>query len=645
MEQRIEPQWQGLIRWADPANGSAVSQACDEDLALAQQAIDGLVGQPPGSGWLLQLDTVLARLEDGFGPAGFLGHVHPDAAVRAASEACDLRWQSLMGRWRQHPGLWRALKEAPVADEVDERYKQELLADFEDAGVGLPAARQRQVKTLQDRLFGLGQAFERRLRDDSVKLAFTAAELVGLPADWLAAAERDPQGRWLLGVDDPTYFLVLESARLEATRARMYRAGLRVGVPDNLQRIDQMTRLRRENARLFGLRSHAEWVLRRRMARGPAQVQAFLDTVQASLRAREQAELAVLRQAKATDLGRPLAQVRLQRWDEAYYLGRERQRRWALEGQALRRQLPPEAALAWVMRLSERLFGLRFERRTQAKLWHPDAEAWLVRDASDNRPLGLLATDLHPRPGKYGHAAVWSIRQGSQAQQRLPVSALVANLDRRGLDLQQLETLLHEFGHVLHNTLAKPRYHLQGGLSTRLDFVEAPSQMLEDWAYRPEALALLQEVCPRCEAIPDAEVTTWRQAQRFGLGLRMARQHLLASYDLRLHGPQALAAASTWSLMERASPLGHVVGTQLPASFPHLAGSYAGSYYAYLWSLALATDLRSAFAGASLDPEVGQRYRRRVLEPGAEREPRALMRDFLGREPDPQALLRDWARP
>src|SRR4030095_1141937 len=241
------------------------------------------------------------------------------------------------------------------------------------------------------------------------------------------------------------------------------------------------------------------------------------------------------------------------------------------------------------------------------------------------------------------HAAVWGFRNGAVRNDRVPQAALVANLDRKGLTLEELETLLHEFGHSLHNNLSATRYSLQGGTSVLRDFVEAPSQMLEDWVYDKRVLKVFAEVCPTCKRWPDEMIEKASIARDYAKGIQYGRQHFYASYDLALHAADAPEPMGLWARMEGATRLGHVAGTKGPAAFGHVAGGYAAGYYGYLWSLVVALDLRTAFNGDRLDPAVGARYRQKVLAQASQPPPKELLRDFLGRETDSKAFF-EWLK-
>jgi thimet oligopeptidase len=253
--------------------------------------------------------------------------------------------------------------------------------------------------------------------------------------------------------------------------------------------------------------------------------------------------------------------------------------------------------------------------------------------------LGGVYLDLYPREGKYNHAAAFPVRMVSTLSGHKPVSALVANLDRAGLTHDELEVLLHEFGHVLHGVLSKARYADQGGTNVKRDFVEAPSQMFEEWTRHAEPLHLFAEVCPECPQLSAQTVERLRQARLFGIGIRYARQWQYASYDMVLHTDTPPDPLKAWIDIERKSRLGYVEGTLLPASFGHLVGGYAAGYYGYMWSEVLALDMLSAFHGKLLDPKEGMRFRKTILEQGGQRPPQQLVENFLGRKPNSDAFF------
>jgi thimet oligopeptidase len=617
-----------------------INTACDGLLSDARSRQQRLHAVAPAA-LLSELDAMQQHEDDVLGPMGVLSAVHPGKPLRDAAEACSLRYQAFSARFRQDQALYRQLKALQPKHDIDRNALKDRVDAMEDAGVALTAADRKKVRDIDRRIAALSQSFDRRIREDATRVAFTREQLDGVPESVWAQAPRDPQKRFQLALGESTYLSVMENANDPSTRERTWRAMQNVGGYANLHALAQLTRLRHEEARLFGQPSYAEFVLRRRMAGSEAGVQSFLADVQQAVSARERSDLDTLRAAKATHTQQPDAT--LNRWDVAYYLERVKRERHQVDAEQFRAYFPAKASLPFLFHLAERLFGVRFETGTQS-LWHTEAQTHAVFDAASGAYLGQLFTDLYPRDDKYKHAAVWGFRPGATWNGRPGAAALVANVSRDGLTLGDLETLLHEFGHAMHALLSQTRYASQGGLGSLLDFVEAPSQMLEEWVYDPRVLALMQHGCADCKPVPDALLAQADHARHFGKGVMFARQHLYASYDLALHGRTPQDPMAVWSHMEAATPLGHVAGTIYPAGFEHIAGGYAAGYYSYLWSLAVADDLRTAFESDKLDAAVGNRYRNEVLAVGAQIPPAQAVRNFLGRDANREAFFRSLDR-
>jgi thimet oligopeptidase len=637
--------WWGAVHAAAPvlpgpafptfANAAAMNAACQRGLAGARVRVKALEKRRPDAGWLAASDDLNAFIEDAYYPISVLGNLHPDKALRDAAQACDLKWQDFSSSLGLNEKLYRVARRVQARDDIDREALRNTLEGFEDAGVALPAAQRPKAKKLADRITALGLDFDKNIRDATTRVAFTEAELKGVPDSVWKEAPRDGEGRLLLGLDYPSYLPVVQYAEDAAARERMWRAKSNEGGEANLKLLAEMIRLRREYAQLFGFSNYADFTLRRRMAQDLRHASSFLDEVKAAVTAGEQRDLVELRAAKAAHLGRPEAV--LHRWDVAFYSERVKRERYSVDQNQFRAYFPPQESLRFVMALAERLFRIRYTR-VEATLWHPEVQAYAVSDAQSGKPLAGLLIDLYPREGKYNHAAVWSYRNSSTRNGRVPQAALVVNFDRQGLTLDELETLLHEFGHAVHNNLSATRYTAQAGTSTLRDFSEAPSQMLEDWVYDKDVLALFRQVCPTCKPVPDELLAKAVLARDFGKPSAFSRQHLFASYDLALHSAEAGDPMATWARMEGETPLGHVPGTMFPAGFGHIAGGYAAGYYGYLWSLVVAMDLRTAFAADKLDPAVGGRYRHSILANGGQRPPQDLVREFLGRPSNSKAF-------
>ena len=617
-----------------------IGARCDSGLAAIKRKLGQLERRPVDGGWIAAYDQFAAAQEDLQNPVDFVQYVHPEKAMRDAAQACSLRWADFASSFVQNHKIFRALKNAPAKDAVERELLRVARGYFEDGGVALPKAKQARAKAILDKITELDQQFGKNIREAGTKLAFTEAELQGVPEGVWKTAPRNDQGRIVLGVDYPSLVPVLQFADNSATRERMWRAKNSEGGDANLKLLGQIAALRHELAGLFGYSNYVDFSLRRKMAKDGATARKFLDEVKGTVVASEQADLVELRAAKAQQLGTAVADTEFKRWDAGYYTERIRRARYNVDDEAFRPYFPPEQALAFSMRIIERLMGVTYTKVPNT-LWQAEAQTFVVTDNTSGKAIAQLYVDLYPREGKYNHAAVWGLRSGSTLTGRTPVAALVVNFNRRGLTLSEVETLLHELGHAVHNNLSQTRYAVQAGTAVMQDFVEAPSQMLEDWVYDKKVLKLMTEVCPSCKPVPDDLVDRAVAAKNFAKGSKYGRQHLFASYDLALHGADMPEPMALWARMEAETPLGYVAGSKFPAGFAHLAGGYGSGYYGYLWSLVLAMDLRTAFAADKLDPTVGMAYRRKVLGQGGQHPAPELVDDFLGRPWNSKAFFDD----
>jgi thimet oligopeptidase len=625
-------------------DSATVAASCGQMLADSRDHAAELARLPLASATaetvLEPWDRAAIAREDVLGPVSILANVHPERRVRAAAEACLQETTRFWTELYQDEALYRRVAAVRTGDPVAARLRQDLLDAFEDTGVNPPPAPRGRAAEITQRLTALRQEFDRNLRDDDTRLTFTPEEYRGLPEAYLARVPRDEAGNIVVTLEAPDYVPFMRSAESGEARRRYYVAYLNQGAPRNLEILDEIARLRRELALLHGQPTFAHRVIRRRMAATPEAVHAFLAEVRVAVEEAERAEIEELRRFRAAREGTPPEAARIDRWDVAFYRERVREARYAVDQEALRRYFPSERAVDWTLALSAELYGIRFHE-SPAPVWHPEVRYFDVTDAATGAYLGGLYVDLYPREGKFGHAAVWPVRRPNELAGRRATSVLVTNFDRRGLTHPELETLLHEMGHALHNLLSRTRYNAHAGTAVEQDFVEAPSQMFEEWARRPETLARMRAVCPECPVLDAAQVERLNAARRFGLGLRYAGQWVLAAFDMALAGAEPADAMTAWRELEEQTPLGHVADTRFPARFAHVAGHYGAAYYGYMWSEVIALDLLSAFGDDLMDPEVGRRFREAVLARGGERPAMEMVEEFLGRPVSSEAFFRE----
>jgi thimet oligopeptidase len=620
-----------------------IAPRCERELAGLRRQVEGLEQMEDGekhyASKLFQIwNRLQVGLEDLQGPVELLNNVSPDPRVRGNAEPCIIDIHRFATDIFQNEDIYRKIKEAVPADQVQSKLRRDILDAYEDAGVSLTPKKRERMKEIISRLAQLGQEFARNVRDNNKRLSFAPEEMKGLPSDYLANAKRDGKGNYSLGFTYPEYQPFMQYADSGAARRRYQFEFVNRGTPKNPELLKEAITLRHEMAGLFGYGSYAEFALRRRMAKTPAAVDGFLNEVQQAVTEREKKELDELRAFKAQALNLKMADSAIERWDVSYWQEKLKQSRYHFDQNEMRKYFPTAAAMPWIMDVSGRLYDIDF-RRAEVPVWHKDVEYYDVIDKVSSARIGGVYIDIFPREGKYGHAAAFGVRGASTLEARTPVSVLVANFNREGLDGSEIETLTHEFGHLLHGVLSKTRYVDQAGTSVERDFVEAPSQMYEEWARRMESLSLLPEFCPKaCPAVDDDLLQRMENARKFGRGIRYARQILYARYDMALHGKTVEDPLMLWQQMEAKTPLGYVPGTEFPGQFSHLMGGYAAGYYGYLWSEVLALDMLSRYDGKLMNSAVGGLYRKTILERGSELRGRNLVRSFLGREPNSKAF-------
>jgi len=621
-----------------------IAVRCDEELEQRRKMMANME-RHSGAGTILGEFNALTLRTGGFDdPLAVLQNAAPEKETRAAAQACLEKLVPFATEVFQSTRLYARVLALRTNDEQDQSYRRLLLENFEDTGASLPEDKRAQAKAIQDELSTLALQFRQNLNNDATTVAVRAQDVEGTPPSWRDARARDASGNYLVSLDYPSYVTFLETAQNADARQRVWMAFQNRGGQPNLDLLDRALVLRSQLAQIYGYADYASFSLRRKMAGSPQAVADFLQSVKSGVDEVEARELEELRQEKAAIAGVAAQDVRLERWDISFLEHRLKRNRYQVDQEALRAYFPTDASVQFVLRLAERLYGIRFVPREVA-VWHPEVRYYEVLEqnakgeAGDR--IGGIYLDLFPREGKFTHAAAFGVRSGSTLARQRPIKALLCNLDRKGLTQRELETLLHEFGHALHGVLSRTRYADQSGTNVRLDFVEAPSQMFEEWGRREAPLHLLGQICPQCPVLSAQQIEQMAEARRFGMGLQYARQWLLASYDLALHTGPPKPALATWEQLEGASRLGHVAGTMMPASFGHIMGGYESGYYGYMWSQVLALDMLSAFDGNLLDAGVGHRYRRIILESGGSRPPEELVEQFLGRKPNAQAFYEE----
>lgn len=567
-----------------------------------------------------------------------LFNVHTAAAVRDAANKAYLAADSLSTEISLNRGLYDAFAALDVSRaDAETRYAvTKILRDFRRSGVDRDEGTRARIKALNDEISEIGSAFDRNINEDVRSIALDdASELEGLPADYVA---RHPpkDGKITITTTYPDTLPVLQYAKRADVRRRLQREFLDRGYPKNLEVLSRLLDKRDELARILGHDHYAAYVTEDKMIGSATGAAEFIDKVRDAAGRRIQGDLRNLLERKQNDV--PSAQG-LDPWDASYYTERVRVEQHDFDSQEVRPYLQFEKVRDGLFDVTGRLFGLRYRRVKGVSVWHPSVEVYDVYEGAARR--GRFYLDLHPREGKYSHAAEFPVMIGLRGVQ-LPQAALVCNFpDPRTsagpalMEHSEVETFFHEFGHLLHAILSGRTRWLKTSMEgIEWDFVEAPSQMLEEWARRHESLVRFARHHETGEPIPKELVERMDRAHAVARGLWVARQDYLAALSLAYYNrdPAGLdTTALAKELNARYYPVPWYDGTHFQCNFGHLNG-YSAIYYTYLWSLVIAKDLFSQFAKGRtiLDPKMARRYRKAILEAGSVRPAAEMVRDFMG---------------
>lgn len=570
-----------------------------------------------------EADIALGEL---LGAAYLISESHPDAAVREAAESAAQEAEALAAARLLNPDLWAvfAAADAAALDPLEQRLLSHIRRDFRRGGVDLDAETRERVRSLVERDTALSLAFSRNIRDGRREIRVPAEGLAGLPQDFIDAHPVDEDGFVTLTTDYTDLMPVREYARVRETRLALVAAYNDLAWPDNESVLAELLEVRAERARLLGYADWAEYETETRMIGSGAAIPAFLERLDIASDLASSAEydrvLARLRQ-DAPDVD----EVTIA--DFWYVLGAIKREEYDVDAQLVRSYFPFERVRDGILDVTGRLLDIEYVP-VAAPTWHPDVASYdVVRGGT---ALGRIHLDLHPRPGKYSHAACFPLVPGIEGRQ-LPEAVLLCNFSRGLLEHDEVVTFFHEFGHLVHDILAGgQRWARFTGIQTEWDFVEAPSQLLEEWAWDAGVLGSFAANAAG-EPIPADLVARMRTADAFGRALEVRRQlgHATVSYRLHVDRPGDLQGA-TERLYASTSPVQPLRGVHPYAGFGHLTG-YGACYYTYQWSLVIARDLLSAFDGDLMNPDAAARYRTEVLERGGTRDARELVEAFLGR--------------
>jgi thimet oligopeptidase len=591
-----------------------------------------------------------------------MSNVHPDAAVRDASQAAEERCNNFLIELTQREDLYKAVRAyaatSPSLQGEQKRFLEFLLRDYRRAGMDIPKDKRDHLAEIQKQIGKLQQDFNKNIADDETVVMLTRDELKGVPAELLDSLPHN--GEVLaVGMAYPIYIPIIENCENELTRHKMWMAYKRRAGRKNIAVLEKVLALRAEEAQLLGYKNNAEYAIEVRMAKTPKAVEDFYAKLRPLARKKSQQDMLEFTKAKSEQTNNPSA--KLYPWDLGFIKNYLLKTKYAVDGEKVRQYFPMQAVVDGLFKTTQSLYGLEYRDVTATKagtkdrpLWHPDVKLYEVYDKATSKMLGEFYLDMHPRDNKYSHAAQWGLMQHkvwNDGHTTTPLAALVCNFTKPTADKpsllqhEEVVTFFHEFGHCLHTIVSEARYFRFAGTSVERDFVEAPSQMFENWVWDAGVLDTFARHYTTHEPLPKDLLASMVAAKNLGSGIDAEVQCYYALTDIAYESTSDGKVDTTkiaTDLYPQATAFDfRPEGTYYQAAFGHLMHYNAG-YYGYMWSKVFSCDMARRFKEQGmLNPEAGMNYRKKIISQGGTRDAADLLRDYLGREPDMNAFVED----
>jgi len=590
---------------------------------------------------------------DALGMSGFLSYVSTDKNFRDAVHELEMKTSQYMIDVATRRDVYQAIREYtdtnPQLGPVEAKLVKEMLIGFKNSGLELNDQDLETFKKLNKEKAEYVIKFDKNVQEYKDPLVVTKEQLKGMGEDYIGKLAKTDDGNYLVTLDYPDYVPFMLNADDEKARKELEYKYNRRGGAENVELLEKTVTLRREIAHLLGYPTHADLKLEKRMAKNPKNVMKFLKDLQKKLKPlgkQEDKQMIAYKNGKTGKKSRTMYP-----YESGYWSNKYRKENLDLDSEKIKEYFPSQVVIDGMLSIFGNLFGITFEP-ADIPTWHPDVKAFKIKDTQDGHLIAYFYMDLYPREGKYKHAACFDLVNGEEKEDgswQIPFVAIVSNMNKPSettpslLKHSEVETLFHEFGHVLHNALTKSKYGAFSGTSVSWDFVEAPSQLLERWAWNPQVLKKISKHYKTGEPLPDDLIKRMIDAKNFGAAGAYLRQNFFAQYDMTLHTlpktPDSTKLYFDLTRKIRALPL--TKNTIPQASFGHIMGGYDAGYYGYLWSEVIAEDFFSEFEKNGIfDTKTGLKYRREILEKGGTEEEEKLVENFLGRPADNGPFLK-----
>ena len=586
-----------------------------------------------------KMDRIEQIIDTLDGRTSFLAQVHPEERIRQEGSKIESLIQNYYLNLALDKDLFEAVNNVEVKDlgPDEKRYHEFLLQDFEDAGQLLSVEERGELEKIDKELIDLGIEFEENIAKDRTELLFQEDELKGLTEHELDSFNKK-EGKFVVTMAYPHISAVMENCSNRATREQVWKAFSNRATQKNPEILYRATELRHKKAKLQKKKTWAEYRLRYRMAKSPKNVDEMYRTLLPILKEKAEKEIDVLMRLDDT-----LDTVSV--WDVRYLIAKERSRVSNIDTSKLKEYFELHHVKKVMLEICEEVFGLKFNQKNNANAWHDDVELWQVKDSSTNKLIAHFYLDLYPREGKFTHAAVMDITSGnldSKSSCSMVANFPNPNIGKALMSFDEVETLFHEFGHVLHHCLGQNKYTRMCGTSVEWDFVEAPSQIMEHWVWKTECIERLAIHHETGEKLDLSILEKLKESKNIGVALHTLRQVGLGLEDQFLHGEKYKDPHHIIVEKANVSPISYPFKeVNHLASFGHMLGGYDAGYYGYLWAEVIGDDLFSRFEEEGvLSSSVGRDYREKILSPGGSKDANELVKDFLGRDWNNNSFLK-----
>lgn len=606
------------------------------------------------------VDAITAKVSDLNSQLGTVAQSNQDAAVRDAANDATVKLSGWAVGVTYREDLYQVMKAVadakPKLGAEEQRLVDFTMRDYRRAGLSLPAAERAEVEKLQKELAALNTEFAVNINQARAPIDFTLEELAGVPLSFLESpGVKQPDGKYRVMANVTWHAVAIaENATNAETRRRVSVARNNLAREKNVDVLKKLVALRGEIARRLGYASWADYQIETRMAKNGATAVKFEESLVSGLQPKFSQEMETLRQLKAKDTGK--ADAQLESWDISYYTNKLMKERYAVDREALRAFFPYQTTLEGMFAIYQKIFGLKFTEVQAPDVWADGVQLYVVQDSTDGEVLGAFYLDMFPREGKFNHFACFQQKLGgvlADGRYDLPVETLLCNFPAPSADKPSLlkhddvVTLFHEFGHVMHGILSRSRFVALTGFAVPQDFVEAPSQMLENWVWDKAVLdTFAADYRDPKKKIPAETIAALEAARQATEGYATRRQLSFGLIDLNLHARPTAETKDVDVVKVGNETLARVAiappaDTAFVAYFGHLAGYDAG-YYGYMWAKVLALDMASVFKhapGGFLDEQVGRRLRKEIYAIAHTRDANDSVEKFLGRKPSQDAFL------